>query len=196
MPAGAEEMDWSGFYVGVMAGYNSTDSQSAYVNAPLTAFTIPSTQQGAVGGVSIGANFQTGVVVLGAEATAAIGGVSATFANPTGMVDDVTTGSDFQALLLGRAGIGVGNVLPYLTAGLAVAHAYSTTVSGANADGMFGGVAYGVGLEVALDDNWSVKGQYLRTNLSGANFHSGKLWETRSAPSSDTFMVGVNFRFK
>ena len=192
-PALAQEMDWSGFYLGVTGGYDVTDSHSEYVLAPAPA--IPSIQQGMLGGVSAGANLQNGIVVLGVEATAAIGNVSATFANPLGVSDDVTAGSDFQALLLGRAGVAVGNVLPYLTAGLAVAHAYSTTPSGADDDGFFAGAAYGAGIEIALDDNWSVKGQYLHSNMTGGNFHIGQTYETNSALSSDTFMLGVNFRF-
>lgn len=195
-PASAEDMDWSGFYLGLTAGYNVTDSHSAYADPAWDAlYTIPSIERGGLFGISAGANYQSGIVVLGAEATAMLGAVSATFANPLGIDDDVTAGSDFQALLLGRAGISMGKALPYVTAGVGVAHGYSTTESNANDDGMFAGIAYGAGIELALDDNWSIKGQYLHSTMSGANFHSGQPYETTSAPSSDTVMVGVNFRF-
>lgn len=195
VPASAQDTDWTGFYLGVSAGYNATDSSSEYVDPALSAYTIPSSQRGAFGGLTVGANYQNGTMVLGVEATALLGDISATFANPLGIDDDVTVGSDFQALLLGRVGVTVGNVLPYLTAGGAVAHAYSKTESGANDSGTFAGIAYGAGVEVALEDNWSLKAQYLHSNLTGDNFHVGQPWETHSELSSDTVMVGVNFRF-
>ncbi len=195
-PAAAQDMDWTGFYLGVTAGYNVTDSHSEYADPTwAAAYTIPSIERGGLFGISAGANYQSGIVVLGAEATAMLGAVSATFANPLGINDDVTAGSDFQALLLGRAGISVGKVLPYVTAGVGVAHGYSTTESNANDDGMFAGLAYGAGIEMALDDNWSIRGQYLHSTMSGGNFHVGQPYETASAPSSDSVMVGVTFRF-
>ncbi len=204
-PAQAQDMDWSGVYLGGTVGYTVTESNAEFVDPALSTFSIPSGQSGLLGGIQAGANFQAGIVVLGVEAGASIGNISATYDDPLlGSPETVTSGSDFQGSLLGRAGLGIGNFLPYVTGGVAVAHVYTTATSpDADDDGMFAGLAYGAGIEVALDDNWSLRGQYLHTDLSGANFNIGKTiagpgspsYETSAAPSSDTFTLGVNFRF-
>jgi outer membrane immunogenic protein len=196
-PAYAQDHDWSGFYIGGNVGYTVTDSNTEFVNPQLAAFTIPSDQSGFHGGLQVGANFQTGVIVLGVEAAASIGDIGATFDDPLSPPPDtVTAGSDYQAALLGRAGIGVGNLLPYVTAGVVAAHVHtSATAGGADDDGMFFGLGYGAGIEVALDDNWSIRGQYLHTDLSGENFNQGLGWETSSSLSSDTITFGVNYSF-
>lgn len=194
-PAYAQDHDWSGFYIGGNAGYTITDSNTEFVDPTFPA--IPSDQSGLHGGLQVGANFQTGVIVLGVEAAASIGDISATIDDPLlGPPNTVTAGSDYQAALLGRVGVGFGNLLPYVTAGVVAAHVHtSASAGGADDDGMFLGLGYGAGLEVALDDNWSIRGQYLHTDLSGENFNVGDPWETSSSLSSDTVTFGVNYSF-
>ncbi len=200
-PALAQDFDWSGFYLGGTVGYTVTDSNAEFTTAPFDTLAIPSGQKGLLGGIQAGANFQTGVVVLGVEAGATVGKIEATYADPAISLgapagSTVTSGSDFQGSLLARAGLGIGNFLPYVTGGVAVAHVYTTATAGnADDDGMFAGLAYGAGVEFALDDNWSLRGQYLHTALSGPNFNAGELWENSASPSSDTVTFGVNFRF-
>ncbi|MEP7240107.1 MAG: outer membrane beta-barrel protein [Devosia sp.] len=197
----AGDVDWSGFYVGGNAGYSVTDGNAVFINSPLTTIAIPSGQQGLLGGIQAGANFQAGSIVLGIEGNATVSTISSTYADPLiGMGapigSTVTSGSDYQGALLVRGGLGIGNFLPYVTAGAAFAHVYSTaTAGGADDDGLFTGYAYGAGVEVAFDDNWSLNARYLHTELTGPNFNAGLPYETSAAPSSNTLTVGMNVRF-
>jgi outer membrane immunogenic protein len=192
VPAYAQDHDWSGFYFGGNAGYTLTDSHTEFLDTNLPA--IPSDQSGFHGGLQVGANFQTGNVVFGVEAGASFGDIGATIDNPL-TTGTVTAGSDYQTHLLGRAGVGFGNLLPYVSAGVVAAHVHtSASAGGADDDGMFFGLGYGAGLEIALDDNWSFRGQYLHTELSGENFNPGP-FETSSHLSSDTITFGVNYSF-
>ena len=196
IPAQAQDVDWSGFYAGFGAGYSFTDSNAEFIDSGLSSIEIPSEIDGFLAGGQVGANVQLGVVVLGVEASASIANISSTFEDPLVPPETVTSTSDARAALLARAGVSLGTVLPYVTAGVAAARVTtSSTAGGADDEGIFTGLAYGAGIEVALDDSWSVRGQYLHTELGGDNFHEGEVYETSISPSSDTFTFAVNYRF-
>lgn len=163
--------DWSGFYVGVVAGggtsttYISDDNQSiGYPSRSLTEF------GGTVGG-TVGFNIQNRGFVYGVEGDANL----ASFKHSH---DDGNYGtlwnSNFNSLstLRGRAGIAVDNALVYVTAGLAfvgydLKGDYSPTNSCAEFEagdewgfclnGIKIGFVGGAGVEYALSNAYSVK---------------------------------------
>jgi outer membrane immunogenic protein len=212
----SDAYDWSGVYAGASVGVASTDPHSKFVTSqvvypgpttPISSIPIKSNPNGLVGGFQVGANQQFGNFVIGAEAEIGTGNVTANIPDPlidhlgTGpgapvAGDSVTSTSDINGSLLLRAGLGVGRFLPYIAAGISAAHVWTTATAG-NADdsGVFGGWTVGGGVEMMVADNWSVRAQYLHSQLSGHNFSAGKFFENSSHPVTDSVTLGVNYKF-
>ena len=206
--------DWSGVYAGASIGVASSDPHARFVKStpvfpgiPISSIPIKSNPSGLVGGFQVGANQQFGNFVIGAEAEIGTGNVTANIPDPlidhlgTGSGapvagDSVTSTSDFNGSLLLRAGLGVGRFLPYAVAGMSAAHVWTTATAGNGDDnGLFGGWAVGGGVEMMVADDWSVRAQYLHTQMSGHNFSAGKFFENSSHPVTDAVTLGVNYKF-
>jgi outer membrane immunogenic protein len=170
---------WTGAYVGLNAGYawgnvNGTSvASTSYIPADIH---VPSlAPQGFIGGGQVGYNWQTGLLVLGAEVDfSGIDAKSDQSVNPfffgkgTGKYS-----TQYDWLLTARARAGVTfapNWLLYITGGLAVTHVQDS-ITGGNVFGgdlttwsdsktLVGG-AIGGGLEYAFAQNWSMKVEYL-----------------------------------
>jgi outer membrane immunogenic protein len=129
---------WTGFYVGVNAGYGWQDSNDGSVFVP--GGTIPGVAGGGtivygddngdgfVGGGQIGYNYQIGSFVLGLEADlqwADLGGNNGTALVPAaftaaGFIPAGTAGGiDWFGTVRARAGVAVGQALIYATGGFA-----------------------------------------------------------------------------
>lgn len=194
--------DWSGLYVGVVAGYTSASSDTAYDNPALSAYDVSSTAEGFGFGVTAGANFVLdSSLVVGIEGDLSVTDITGTFddelANltpPTGQT--VTTTTDYAGTLRGRVGVAIDNWLPYATAGVAFAHTITTATDGDLEDDatMYGLIA-GVGIEVALDESLSLKAEYLHTELQDNTWYEGEVYSSTGGVSSDTIRVGLNFAF-
>jgi opacity protein-like surface antigen len=208
-------VDWSGGYVGGSIGYASTDSNAKFTQSdivgpapgmPISSVPIHTNPSGLIGSLQLGGNQQFGNFVVGGEAEFGVGHVTTTVPDPLighipsppgpSASDTVTAGSDVMGGLMLRAGLGVGNFLPYATAGVSAAHVFTTaTAGGADDQGWFTGWSVGGGVEKAVADDSSVRLQYLHTDLGGPNFNKGKAYETSAHPVSDSVTVGVNYRF-
>jgi outer membrane immunogenic protein len=211
----SDAYDWSGVYAGASVGVASTDPHSRFVSSGTTpvigdvfsSIPIKSNPNGLIGGFQVGINQQFGNFVVGAEAELGTGNVTATFADPLighypvapgapVAGDSVTSTSDLNGSLLLRAGLGVGRFLPYVAAGITAAHVSTTaTAGGADDSALFGGWAVGGGVEMMVADNWSVRAQYLHSQLSGRNFSVGQPFENSSHPVTDSVTLGVNYKF-
>jgi outer membrane immunogenic protein len=112
--------DWSGFYVGINGGGDNL-----------------------IGG-TFGYNYQTGMLVLGAE-----GDLDTAWAS-------TSSSTPYLGTLRGRLGMAFGQFMPYFTGGIAVS-------SGAS------GSAVGGGMEWRLTPTMSFKAEYLRVDLDHAN---------------------------
>lgn len=129
--------DWSGFYAGAQLGYADVDSNGAGLDG-----------NGWLGGVHAGYRWDFGQYVAGAEldydsADIDLGGTGAT-------LDDVA-----RIKLMGGAEF--GNSLLYATAGAAYADATVGTASLSD-NGWF----IGAGMDVAINDSWTVGGELLQ----------------------------------
>jgi outer membrane immunogenic protein len=184
--------DWTGFYGGLNAGGAwGQDAQSlvltgSWVGIPETPGLQAAGSQGLdpfgfAGGGQAGYNFQRGPAVLGLEvdfdyldlkAGRNIPNVPVAGANSYAFT--ATDGSKWMATVRGRLGYAVDRLLLYFTAGLAVAnHNFSQTITQLNFPFFETGSAsttkdaliVGGGLEYALTNGWSVKGEYLYTDL-------------------------------
>jgi outer membrane autotransporter protein len=58
-----------------------------------------------------------------------------------------------------------------------------------------GGFHWGVGLESAFYENWSVRAEYTYTSFSNINNDTGDFSSTFESPSDNQFMVGILYHF-
>jgi outer membrane immunogenic protein len=201
--------DWTGLYVGVFAGGASgtVDWTSQYSDEGLGESPEGSLDvDGWFGGVAVGANFQTGMFVLGVEGDIAWADIS----GEGDIVDSTSIASlnvDYLGTLRARAGVAFDSVLLYATGGFA----YGTGSVGiteldgvidANEDATFTGYAVGLGAEVAVTENISIKGEYLYTALTTDDVEfsmddydiAGDL-VVNGDVNAHTFKLGLNYSF-
>jgi outer membrane immunogenic protein len=229
--------NWSGWYVGGNVGYawgrsrtdTFPDPTSSWRNEG-TAFTNEFAAlgsqsynpQGVVGGLQAGYNFQRGAWVFGVEAD-----INAADLRKTNLSSGLNGGfitrnftestkADWFATFRPRVGYAVNTTLWYVTGGLAVADVRGTwqvlssngyNKTGSGSDTRVGWTA-GAGVEHAFTPNWTVKLEYLYTDLGSISYTSAYLPGSTFAPptfnyveriSQDltfhTLRVGVNYKF-
>jgi outer membrane immunogenic protein len=175
--AAAPIFTWTGFYVGVNAGYGwSNDDFDAIDLAD------EDDDGGFVGGAQVGYNYQIGSFVVGLEGDiqyADFGG-SFTFADgpDADLDDDVFDRGDWFGTVRARAGVAFDRALVYATGGFAFADdANGWTVGG--------------GVEYAFTNNLSAKVEGLYVNLDHGDDFAGFDGET----DFGVIRAGLNFRF-
>lgn len=177
--------NWSGFYVGLNAGYGFGTSN----------WDVPSANtspKGAVAGLTLGYNFQTGVWLWGVEGDADWSGMKGDSACALGTCE---TKNDWLATVRGRLGYtGWNGWLPYITAGVAGGDIKASDVLGSESKMKIGWTA-GLGLEYALWSNWSVKAEYLYVDLGSFSCSTCSVGGTDVSFKSSLVRVGVNYRF-
>jgi outer membrane immunogenic protein len=219
--------DWSGFYAGVNAGYVWAN-QSSLVNRDLTNLTdhIDALSngfdvRGPAGGAQFGYNYSTSTnIVFGLEGdfglAIANGSVSTSFFDVGGgpggtditRINELGTDYGFMASIRPRIGFTSGQILLYATGGLAVAGyrdslRYSDDQGGVNkidSNNTALGWTAGLGAEVALENDWSVKGEYLHSDFGSNTVSTGGYWGTGSSSFTidhtvDLVRIGFNKKF-
>jgi outer membrane immunogenic protein len=202
-PAATVPFTFTGFYAGANVGgvlggtkYLETPSgafgpAAAVVQAVGTSSTAP---RGVLGGLEAGYNWQFGHFVLGIETDfsgwdmssnsgqAGSGTAPPVFGLPAGKVitysSSNTVTSNWLYTLRPRVGFANGNMLTYLTAGLAVTDlrfsqsitmgTCAPTLTGSASNTVVGWTAGG-GVEYALSWNWFIKAEYLYASFSNQN---------------------------
>jgi outer membrane immunogenic protein len=200
---------WSGFYVGANGGYGTAQGNSILTAPGFVGTSTGDTGKGGLAGGQIGANWQTGILVLGVEADYQWADISRTaaFGCGLGCVVSEKVGMTGFGTVRGRVGAAFDRVLLYATAGGAWLGAQDeATVTLGALTGQLdkislsgAGWTAGGGLEVALDRNWSGKGEYLylatsRLSGSGAVVLVGPVRIDVDA-HAHIGRVGVNYRF-
>ncbi len=203
--------NWTGLYAGAFSGGLWGD-QTQFEFTGSMQETHPKLQ-GHLSGGQVGFNYQVDRVVLGIEAdyglSNARGGKQcpsvASFYTCVGEINSL-------ALFTGRIGIAHERALYYVKGGLALGE----VVSGYEQNGggfIFSnpptdkrtndqsGWAAGLGIEYALTNNWSVKGEWLHFDLGSETFNNdcfttfGGRCERKSDTQGDIARVGVNYHF-
>lgn len=165
---------WIGPYIGGNLGYGWGDVSNNGAK--------PS---GVLGGLQAGYNWQNGAWVAGIEADIQLTSADDTFAawkfsNP------------WFGTLRGRVGYAFNNILLYGTGGLAFGALKAQLPGGLSETNTSAGWTVGVGAEVALNQNWSAKVEYLYVDLSEKNF---LMTGMSNGYQFNTLRVGVNYRF-
>jgi outer membrane immunogenic protein len=199
----------------------------AYAGSPR----LPSSsnQSAFTGGSQIGYNYQVSSVVFGLEAdfdyiglrrnSFTVAGLPPTpfgFGAAPNVFNYSSSNSDFLGTVRARLGYAVDRALIYVTGGLAYSGGASsavasfTNVGGAQYATFQGpsssniGYAVGGGLEYALTDHWTVKGEYLYANLGRRNVTltdpvtpggAGYSFTAKIGESVNIARAGVNYKF-
>jgi outer membrane immunogenic protein len=181
-PIVAPVFSWTGCYIGVHGGGGATrsDFTDSFVSEGLGGRGgTASWGNGGLAGGQIGCNYQTGVLVMGIEGEGYWSGMksrqeaSSTFFSE-GTVTETTTAearNKWDYTVAGRIGVAYERAFIYGKAGWAWGN-YDFTASFtefgtgfSRSDTIFGsktlnGPLFGIGVEYALTNNWTVKGEY------------------------------------
>lgn len=185
---------WGGFY----AGLNGQLGVGSYSQGGDQLFGSPF---GGLGGVTLGYNYQSGSLLIGAEADAGFGSISGhgNFGRATDSYGTINGIGTIRA----RAGyIFNQRLLFYVTGGYA-----GTVLNGKISDYAFSpnymlneghylnGYAVGAGVEYALTTKISVKGEYLFTGFGSRQYFSGTRDSISSGADISLIRAGVNYHF-
>lgn len=208
-PAFPPVFTWTGLYVGAQAGYQwGTSTRESYNDLGTYLGADPTLDEnGPIGGVHLGYNYQAGFFVLGFEADVEGSGYTGTGLNTAGTITSVSH-EPVEASFRGRAGLAFDRFLIYATGGEAFAANNSTATNlttGAtdSSSGTLAGWTAGGGVEYAIDNNWSVSAEYRYTDFSAisrtltyttATAHDGPD-TTVSHPTDNRVEVGVSYKF-
>lgn len=154
---------WTGFYVGVNAGYGWTNSENVSVTpigGGIATLFSTSDDGGFTGGGQIGYNMQWGAWVLGLETDINYADFGA---NSPYAIDELNFRTDhgnYFGTIRARAGYAIDRTLLYVTGGLAYGDV-GESLSGSDVNW---GWTLGAGVEYAFTNNWTAKleGLYVR----------------------------------
>jgi len=173
-PAPLSASSWAGPYLGATLGYEwgRVDNN-------------PTRPTGIEGGIAAGYNWQMGQFVAGVETDISVSAASDTFApwqfsNP------------WFGTARGRAGVAVGNVLIFGSAGLAYGSLTAITPGNLSETRSSVGWAAGLGAEVGFMPHWSAKGEWLYLDLSD---HAFTVTGTNNGLTANLVRLGVNYHF-
>jgi len=189
---------WTGFYLGANLGYG-WGSGSGTITAGGATGPVSGDGNGIFGGLQAGYNWQAGALVFGVETDFQLSAGEGTLNGSAGGVTFTgTTKNEWFGTIRGRLGYAVDRWLFYVTGGGAYSH---NTLSGTNSlGGAFSSSAtgwswtVGGGIEAALVNNWSVKGEYLYID-SPDKIPVPTGVAVSGSSESHLFRVGVNYRF-
>ncbi len=181
--------DWSGFYLGVHAGYGWADADQTDPGSS----DFDTDAEGFVGGGQIGFNWQLAPIVLGIEA-------DASFADLDDTADlgffEVEQEVDMLASVRARLGFAADRLMPYVTVGWGMAEAERSREGFLDDSDKqtHDGLVYGGGLEYAWTDSFTVRAEYLHYDLGKQKYDLGFI-SPKVDLDVDVIRLGANFKF-
>ena len=160
---------WTGGYIGLQLGYSKGSGEGAYLSpGGVRAETASPDARGALLGGQVGYNHQWGSMVIGVEGELAYSwadGTSDVVAFPVPGAAIATNDNEFTYLgsITGRLGYAMDRTLFYAKGGVGFTKlSMSDTEVALNASGSesLTGWTVGAGIEQALNDKWSIRGEY------------------------------------
>lgn len=203
--------NWAGFYIGGnVGGLWSTDSVEVlspdyYTFDPGRTNTL--SPSGIVGGVQAGYNYQISSFVFGVEGDLDFTSAKGSFNYPGFFGEEVanhSTSFPFFADLRARAGVAFDRFLPYVTGGVVFANLNNSLTDpsfpfSVNRGSSATGWTLGAGVEYAIDNHWSVKGEYLYMQFPDVTasvlLFDEETYSFKFRDSAQLARVGVNYRF-
>lgn len=222
----ASNFDWTGGYVGVNVGggfgkfKHPFDITGGVPAATLLNGSLDITSGGFLGGAQAGYNWQNGGFVLGAEvdfqgsAVKAEDSLSLNIGGPGGIDINGDAGTKVQwfgtvrarvgatpadrLLVYGTAGLAYGKVKSYIDGNITAGGAPVAAINESKSDTKVGWTA-GAGAEYAFTNNWTIKSEYLYTDLGKTTLINANVGgfnaRLRNDVSFHTFRVGLNYKF-
>lgn len=208
--------NWTGLYLGAHGGCGRLNQRITRITVeddepPETAFVnIATTDKSCFWGGQIGYNIHfPNNIVLGVEGDGLWGSFKASGVAPEGEgpLEIIPYNHKLKSIFTvrGRVGYAFGQWLPYITGGwargtneltvFAIDDLLTTSDRQRHSGWVFGG-----GLEFLLNQNWSVKAEYLHMDL-GSKTYNGVAFFDAFFPGADleltvkTFKLGINFKF-
>jgi outer membrane immunogenic protein len=209
---------WTGFYIGVNAGaafrVRNVDDNVFFPGVNPLLFALANNNNGNntrfIGGGQAGVNWQINQFVLGVEADGQALVGSRNNNNNFFNFGDNGDNTRFLGTVRARGGIAFDRVLVYGTGGFAYGtgpriNNFNPLLVGVspffnnvdNGNNWLVGYAVGGGVEWAFLDNWSIKGEYLYTDIRRTNnnnnffFNNNNLFRERN----HIVRAGLNYRF-
>lgn len=185
---------WSGFYAGVNGGYGwgTTTNDPA-----LPGGTAANNSSGWSLGGQVGYNADMGGFVLGGEADLQWANVGYSEAAPGGSTFEAKT--DVFGTVRARAGVPFGQVMPYVTAGLALGHGTASVTNAAKVttsqSASHFGWAAGLGLEAKATENVTFKAEYLYVDLGTQGYNGLPVGGRDVTQRFGVVRAGVNYKF-
>jgi outer membrane immunogenic protein len=221
-PGATPSFTFTGFYVGGTIGgalgsskYSESPGGFSAAGPNLAAVgTSSAAPRGVIGGAEVGYNWQVGHFVLGFETDfsgwdmSANSGVTGTgFPLATSFSSTTTVSSNWLFTARPRLGFANGNMLTYVTGGLAVANfdfsqsiligTSGRALTGATSSTEAGWTA-GFGIEYAVTRDWWIKGEYLYVsfpNQSASQAGPGLTGTATGDLTGSIVRAGVDYRF-
>lgn len=213
-------VDWSGFYLGLHGGWGWADAQSEYgndyynehcgetkeaefVRLGQLGCAVDLKPDGGFVGAQAGFNYVLdNGLLLGLEGDYALASLNDSGEAGTGIFNThVDLEIDQLASVRGRLGMAMGQWLPFVTAGWGWAHADRDTFNsfiGTSSDSNWhDGWTLGAGAEYAINDTWSLKGEYRYYNLGKESYGVNAIGGEGTDVDLDlhTVQFGVNIHF-
>jgi len=198
VPAPSSVYNWNGFYVGGNAGgaWATTSDSNAFFAATTGNFHIT----GGVAGGQVGYNWQFSPWVLGIESD--FDGSNVKGSTSAGLCAGVvcTIENTWVGTTRARIGYATGAWLPYLTGGVAYGDVHIQDSAGAvHAGTNRAGWTGGGGMEYALNQNWSIRAEYLYIDLGSGGVPCATVLGS-CGMSTQTFTEsvvrgGIDYRF-
>lgn len=186
VPDRAKPSPWSGAYLGLEGGASQTVTG---VKARGTSRDY-SRIDGAFG-LFGGYNWHVSRVVLGLEGSATYLGGREKGTHP--VLGAVETGAKWSVAAKARAGMPIGNFMPYLSLGLAATE-HSLKANGHEETSVALGPVFGAGLEVAVKDDWRLRADYSLTGILDKTSRFGSSNVNR-ASGNHRLMIGLSRSF-
>jgi outer membrane immunogenic protein len=185
--------DWTGFYVGLNAGWGWGDTEH-FNDVGVT--TDDFDMDGFVAGGQIGYNFQWNWLVLGAEADIQWSDIDGSTDNIVCFPDTCATDIDWFGTVRGRAGVAFNRLLIYGTGGLAYGEVDAVCCGAVfdKNDTNWGWTAGG-GVEVGFTPRISFKAEYLFVDLDDVSQNVPGTVLTAEADATHIVRAGFNWRF-
>lgn len=193
--------DWSGVYVGFQVGHGSGDATTnEMLDGEVNDGPLEYRTKGALGGIHIGYNGQSGRFVYGVEGDIEHAGIDGhwDWGNGNGLSKEI----DWVGSLRGRIGVTADRLMVYGTAGLAVARVEMAVIDDdavalSKAEAAVGLTA-GLGAQYALTDRMSVRMEYRYTDFGETSVAGDVYGGTFSYPHDNkihALRIGASIKF-
>ncbi len=194
---------WTGVYIGGQVGYewgNDTTTEFDPAGVP-DGFVQGFRTNGVNGGGHIGFNYQVSQFVFGLEGDVNGADNRGGFTLPNGNFEHVR--DEIEAAILGRAGVAWDRVLIYAQGGAAFANfRYNYFNAGTGVGEIFNdgrvGWTVGVGIEYAIDPNWTIFADYRYSDygrFSNTSAFAFPGFTERQHPRENLVQAGFSYKF-